>query len=167
MSINFFDGKCQTFSNRKIFGLCDDPPPAENPAYIDENDGAKWIAVVENEDLHDVTFTAIDHCITIDRKDGKPAKKCDGVLSYHSTIIFVELKQQDTFRKEWIKEGEKQLRATIGYFEQEDVAEDFNNKQAYIANSDRPKFIETQAGRMNQFFTDTGYVLRIVNRIKL
>lgn len=167
MSNNFFEVGCQTYSSRKIFGLCDDPPPAENPAYIDEFEGAKWIAVVENEELHDVTFTAIDHCIVIDRPDGKPAKKCDGLLSYNSTVIFVELKQQDTNRKEWIKEGEKQLRTTIGYFEQEDVAETFNNKQAYIANSDRPKFIETQAGRMNQFFTDTGYVLRIVNRIKL
>lgn len=44
-----------------------------------------------------------------------------------------------------------QLRTTIDYFEREDVAEDFENKQAFIANSDRPKFMETQAGRMNQF----------------
>ena len=167
MSINFFEVGCQTSSSRKVFGLCDDPPPAANPAYIDEADGAKWIAVVENEDLHDVTFTAIDHCIVIVRPDGKPAKKCDGALSFNSTIIFVELKQQDTNRKEWIKEGEMQLRTTIDYFEREDVAEDFENKQAFIANSDRPKFMETQAGRMNQFIIDTGYVLRIVNRIKL
>lgn len=167
MSINFFDGNCQTFSNRKIFGLCDDPPPPHRPAYIDENNGARWIAVVENEDLYDVTFTAIDHCVVIKRPDGKDANRCDGVLTYNDTAIFVELKQMDTKGAKWVAKAEEQLRTTISYFEQEDVADDFNSKQAYIANSERPKFRETQMHRMDQFFTDTGYVLRIVNRIKL
>ena len=33
--------ECQTNSQREIFGLCDDPLPDKNPAYIDEADGAK------------------------------------------------------------------------------------------------------------------------------
>jgi hypothetical protein len=102
MSINFFDTKCQTSSNRKLFGLRDDPAPASNPAYIDENDGANWIAVVVNEDRYPITFTAIDNCITVKNPDGKSAKRCDGVLTYNSTIAFVELKQRGAIGNEWV-----------------------------------------------------------------
>jgi hypothetical protein len=169
MSINFFEATCQTHSNRKKFGLCDDPPPAANPAYIDETDGAKWIAVVVNEERYNVTFTAIDHCISIKRPDDKDAKRCDGVLAYQSTVIFVELKQGEAKKNptEWVKDGEKQLRETIGYFEREEDAEGFKIKKAYIANSEHPKFKESQARRMEQFFDETGYILRIENRIIL
>lgn len=167
MSQTFLDKKCQTFSDRKLFGLCDDPHPASNPAYIDEKDGAKWIAVVINEYRYDVTFTAIDNCIPIDREDGKFAKRCDGVLTFNSTVTFVELKQRGAIGNAWVIDAEKQLRTTIGYFEMEDEAEDYNKKNAYIANSEHPKFKESQARRMEQFFNDTGYVLRIVNRIIL
>ena len=167
MSIIFFEAKCQTSSARKLFGLFDDPPPASNPACIDELDGAKWIAVVVNEDTYQVTFTAIDNCITIKRPDGKSAKRCDGVLTYNSTVTFVELKQRGAIGNEWVKDAEKQLRTTIGYFELEDDAEDYNKKKAYIANSEHPKFKESQTRRIEQFFDDTGYVLRIENRIIL
>ncbi|MFZ6025979.1 MAG: hypothetical protein ACOYVG_16180 [Bacteroidota bacterium] len=167
MSINFSEAKCQTRSSRKLFGLCDDPPPEKKTAYIDENNGAKWIAVVVNDDRHDVIFTAIDNCIVINRPDGKPAKRCDGVLTYNSTVTFVELKQRGAIGNEWVKDAEKQLRVTIGFFEVEDDSEDYEIKKAYIANSEYPKFKESQARRMEQFFDDTGYVLRIENRIIL
>jgi hypothetical protein len=167
MSINFSDANCQTSSNRKIFGLCDDPLPDSNPAYINEDDGGKWIAVVVNDDRYNVTFTAIDNCIEIKRTDGKPAKRCDGVLTYDSTVIFVELKQRGARGNAWVTDAEEQLRATISYFELEDVAENYNTKEAYIANSEHPKFKESQMRRMEQFYVDTGYVLRIVNRIKV
>jgi hypothetical protein len=171
MSINFFVAAYQTHSVSKIFGLCDDPPPAKKPAYIDETDGAKWIGVVINEDnnkpKYNVTFTAIDNCITILRSDGKPAKRCDGVLTFDATIIFVELKQRGARGNLWVEDAEKQLRTTIGFFEKEDVADDFNHKKAYIANSEHPKFKESQSMRMDKFFDETGYVLRIENRIVL
>jgi hypothetical protein len=167
MSVNFSEAKCQTHSNRKLFGLCDDLSPASNPAYIDETDGAKWIAVIENEDRYDVTFTAVDNCITINRPDGKPAKRCDGVLTYNSTVTFIELKQRGANGNAWVNDAEKQLRTTIGYFELEDDAEYYTKKKAYIANSEHPKFKESQTRRMEQFFDDTGYVLRIENRIIL
>ncbi|MCR6638237.1 MAG: hypothetical protein NVV82_04400 [Sporocytophaga sp.] len=65
----FFEEKCRTYSNKKKFGICDDPSPAKNPAYIDEACGEKWIAVVINEDRHLVSFTAIDNCIEIKKID--------------------------------------------------------------------------------------------------
>lgn len=171
MSIDFFKATCQTHSSEKLFGLCDDPPPANNPAYIDETNGAKWIAVVVNEDnnkpKYNVDFIAIDNCITILRPDGKPAKRCDGMLTFDNTVIFVELKQRGARGNSWVEDAEKQLKSTIDYFEREDEANDFNQKKAYIANSEHPKFKESQAMRMDKFLSDTGYVLRIENRIVL
>lgn len=165
MSINFSEALCQTFSDYKIFGLCDDPPPPHKVAYIDENDGRKWIAVVVNEDRNIVTFTAIDHCIEIKRKDGKASKRCDGVLTYNSTVIFVELKQISGKGNDWVKDAEEQLKVTIGHFELEKESENYANKKAYVANSEHPKFKESQTRRMNKFLDDTGYVLRVENRI--
>ncbi len=178
MSINFFEAVCQSHSNKKRFGLCDDPPstkkpayddppPVIKPAYIDENNGAEWIAVVVNEHLYEITFTAIDRCIDIKRIDGKMEKRCDGVLTYQSTVIFIELKGGGASGSRWVKDAEKQLRTSIGYFELTEQAEDYAKKKAYIANSEHPKFKESQARRMDQFLSDTGYVLRIENRIIL
>lgn len=70
MSINFAEVKCQGTTKKKLFGLCDDPSPSNNPAYIDEKNGAKWIAVVNNETPYEVTFTAIDNCIGLNQKKG-------------------------------------------------------------------------------------------------
>ncbi|MFT3678644.1 MAG: hypothetical protein QM791_00140 [Ferruginibacter sp.] len=167
MIINFFEAGCQTFSDRRTFGLCDDPPPARNPAYIDEYNGAIWIAVVENEPGYDVTFTAIDNCITVERPDGTMAQRCDGLLTYNTTAILVELKQRAAKGNQWVTDAESQLRETIVYFEREDESNQFNTKRAYIANSEHPKFKESQMGRMDRFLTDTGYILRIENRIRL
>ncbi len=167
MSINFSEALCQTTSNLKLFGLCDDPPPPHKAAYIDETNGAKWIAVVVNDDKHNVTFTAIDHCIPINRADGKPSKRCDGVLTFNSTVIFVELKEIGGKGNDWVEVAEEQLKITIGHFEAQDDGDKFNQKKAYVANSEHPKFKESQTRRMNQFFVDTGYVLRVENRIIL
>lgn len=166
MSINFSEARCQCITQRKHFGLCDDPPPPPKPAYIDEENGAKWIAAVVNEDKLRVTFTAIDNCIEIRKKNGRMDKRCDGVLSYNSTITFVELKR-GVLGNDWVKDGEKQLRSTIGYFETSEEIENYKVKKAYIANSEKPKFKESQTKRMDQFLIDTGYVLRIENRIIL
>ncbi len=34
MKINFFDKKCQSQTPRHKFGICDQPPPPETPAYL-------------------------------------------------------------------------------------------------------------------------------------
>jgi len=46
MPIDFFKPSCKTNSNSIKFGLCDDPPPDANPAFIDEMDQSKWIAML-------------------------------------------------------------------------------------------------------------------------
>jgi hypothetical protein len=167
MSVEFDEPGCQTLSDRKKFGLCDDPTPAHNPAYIDEKDGSKWIAVVENEYGYSVTFTAIDNCIEIMRPDRTMEKRCDGMLTYNSAVIFVELKQRGARGNAWVVDAESQLRATIREFEKTERFKNFDSKKAYISNSEHPRFRASQAGRMERFFDDTGYIIRIEARIKL
>jgi len=162
-----FDKKCQSFSSAKLFGLCDDPAPSLKPAYIDEHDDSKWLARVVNEELFQVIFSAIDHCIAFKRNDGRMEKRCDGVLVYNSNIIFVELKDRNISGSNWIKEAESQLLATINYFESKNEGSNFRKKMAYIANRAKPYFRRGQISRMEQFQKSTGYVLRIEHKIIL
>jgi hypothetical protein len=165
--IDFNVATCKTQSSNKKFGLCDDAPPPHKPAYIDENNGANWIAVVVNEQRKEVTFTAIDHCVEIRREDSTMDKRCDGFLTFENHVIFVELKARGATGNEWVKDGEAQLKSSIGHFMDTEDSKSYTIKKAYIANSQHPKFKQTQALRMNKFLKDTGYVLRIENRIIL
>jgi hypothetical protein len=167
MSINFFDTNCQSQTNQPKFGLCDDPPPSENPAYININDSRKWIAIVENNQEINLIFTAIDKCIQILRSDGKMDNRCDGMLTYNNNIIFVELKERKYTNSVWIEEGEKQLRKTIAVFVNHNNLAIFKSKKAYIANRKKPQFQYSHKERMQKFRTDTGFTLSIQNTIKV
>ena len=150
--IDFFPTEHISSSCKRKFGICDRPAPAAEKAYIAEKQGQDWIA---------------DHCIELRKADGKMDNRCDGCLFYEDTIIFVELKQRKSKGSQWIKDGEQQLRSTIGYFEQQEEARNFPIKKAYIANSERPLFRTGQAVRMERFFLETNYILRIENRINI
>ena len=165
--INFFPEEYKQVSKKKRFGICDTPPPPAQKAYIDEVNGQNWIAVVENFYQDSVTFIPIDHCIVIKRQDGSMDNRCDGFLYYDATVIFVELKQRNESGSKWIKEGDNQLRVTIRHFESTPQAKDFKTKQAYISNSSKPRFRFSQAERMDRFFDDTRYTLRIENKIHI
>jgi hypothetical protein len=165
--IDFFPQDHKQVSDQERFGICDTPPPPARKAYIDHENKQNWIAVVDNSCQYAITFIPVDNCIDIKKPDGTMDKRCDGFLYYGVTIIFVELKQRKDKGSNWIKEGEKQLRATIDHFEKTTRAREFSVKRAYIANSKKPHFKSSQAVRMNQFLTDTGYSLRIENEIKI
>ena len=170
MEIDFFNSQCERVTSEKIFGLCDDKED-NKPAYLDEENGAKWIAVVENEQLKKIHFIAIDNCIEIWRDDDpkKMEKRCDGMLWYETSIIFVELKDRVSKKDKnaWVEGGEKQLKRTIEYFEKTEQSNNFREKRAYIANKAHPTFKESQLQRMKSFKQETGYTLRIENRIKI
>lgn len=170
MEIDFFKSQCQSVSNKKRFGLCDEQNNKQ-PAYLDERNGDKWIAVVENEKLKEVHFIAIDNCIDIwrDKEKKEMDNRCDSMLWYEATIVFVELKDRESKKDKnaWVEEGEKQLRRTIEYFEKTEQSDRFTEKRAYIANKAHPKFKESQLVRMKRFQQETGYTLRIENRIKI
>lgn len=169
MEIDFFKSQCQSASNKKLFSLCDEQDN-KGPAYIDENNKNNWIVEVENKEQKEVHFVAIDNCIEIRRDDvTKMEKRCDGMLWYETSIVFVELKDRVSKKNTnaWVKAGEKQLKRTIEYFEKTEQSNNFREKRAYIANKAHPIFKESQLQRMKSFKQETGYTLRIENRIKI
>jgi hypothetical protein len=162
-NINFFSSKHQYISTKKLFGLCDDEPPPHLPAYLDDTNGSKWIAVVKNEYMFQVLFVALDNSIELRKPDGKPDRCSDGLLAYGSAIIFVELTTRTD--KDWKKDKDDQLRTTIKHFENTEEAKKYTIKKAYMANRSYPKHNKKNMVRMDKFLDDTGYVLRIENRI--
>lgn len=164
--IDFFPKEHISCSSKKRFGVCD-VPAAEEKAYIAEREGENWIAVVDNYYQSKVNFVPIDHCIELLRPDDKMDNRCDGCLFYEKTTIFVELKDRSIKGTGWIKDAERQLRHTIRHFEDEKVSDTFKVKKAYIANSAKPRFQSGQAVRMENFFAETKYVLRIENTIEI
>ncbi len=166
MLIDFFKSDCQGTTEQQMFGLCDDPAPATNPAYIDENDSDKWIAEVKNEDKKQVVFTAIDHCIEILRPNGDQESRCDGVLTSEDAIIFIELKDRAA-KHGWVRDGRNQLKTTILKFLESNTVNPYTRKEGYVANKQRPFFnngVETIAA---EFKDDTGFVLRIRRDIEI
>lgn len=164
--INFFPKEYITSCRKRRFGVCD-PPASEEKAYIAVREGENWIAVVDNYYQTEVKFVPIDHCIELLRPDGKMDNRCDGCLYYEKTIIFVELKERNMKGADWIKDAEEQLRHTIKRFEDEKESTAFKVKKAYIANSARPRFRSGQTVRLENFFAETKYVLRIENTIEI
>ena len=95
--------------------------------------------------------------------------RCDGMLWYDKAVVFVELKERVSKKNTnvWVKDGEKQLKRTIEYFEKTGQSDKFTEKRAYIANKAHPIFKESQLQKMKSFKQETGYTLRIENRIKI
>ncbi|MFN6088913.1 MAG: hypothetical protein ACK47E_09225 [Cyclobacteriaceae bacterium] len=147
MSVNFFEAACQETTSELKFGLCDDQNGAK--AYIDTTDLAKWVVTVENSNGVTVTFTAIDNCITIIRKNGDPDTRCDGMLTYGNNIIFVELKDQI---KGWITHAVEQLESTINHFISNHDLNQFQHKRAFASNKRHPHFHVIDAEMKQRFF---------------
>lgn len=159
----FFVNSCKSNSNKKEFGLCDDPPPSTRPAYIDELDKSKWIATISNINSKQVEFIAIDACIDIRKTDGNLESRCDGLISYDNDLIFVELKSRESGK--WVKKGRQQLTITVDNFKRNNNISDYNNISANICNSLRPQSHSSHAVNIQQFYDDTGLVLRTDNTI--
>lgn len=168
MAIDFFNNQCQQVSSEKIFGLCDEEG-TQKPAYIDVSNQDNWIAEIENEEQKEVYFIAIDNCIEIWRDDDptKMEKRCDGMLEYdRNNLIFVELKDRKLRNaSDFIKEAALQLTTTIDQFKKAYNIADYNIKAAYIVN--KKKIHRSYLARMEEFQKETGYTLRIENRIKI
>lgn len=152
MCINFFLISCKTNSIKECFGLCDDPPPSNNPAYIDENDIDKWIGLVDNPTLKSVDFFAIDKCVKVVRSDGTLEKRCDGILNYDTNLIFVELKDR---KKDWATDGMQQIETTIRVFTANHNIASYN-VSACICNK-KPFFPSSFITHIQKFKTNTGY----------
>ncbi len=166
MPVDFFIPGCKSTTTKDKFGLCDDPPPAKNPAYINENTPGKWIAEVENNSEIPVDFHAIDNCIKLLRPNGEPESRCDCMLHYKNSLLFVELK--DRAYRGWISAGSKQVANTIQKFKENHNTTDFDKIEAYICNKQRPLAI-TGVNETAQRFKDKtdGLTLRVSRTINI
>lgn len=156
MPIDYFSN-CKTTSSKQNFGICDDQPPASNPAYIDEIDKSKWIAKVKNKGNKKVNFNAIDNCIDIRRDDSTMDSRCDGLLSFENNLIFIELKEREG--GQWFKKGREQITATISRFKQEHDITKFSSVKGFVSNSLRPLAHSGQFTNIQKFKDDTGFKL--------
>lgn len=163
MSINFFQNCCKTETNKTEFGLCDDI--ANSPAYIDENDKPKWIGIVNNPNGKDVEFFAIDNCVVIKRNDGTDESKCEGVLKENSNLIFIELKEREGGK--WFKKGREQLTITINIFKQNYNISNYKSVRAFVCNSLKPISHSGRATNIQQFYDDTGFILKDQQEINI
>jgi len=162
MPIDFFKTCCKTYSINKKFGLCDDPPPATTPAYIDESDAQKWIAEVQNDKELLVNFYAIDHCVDIFRANGDLESRCDGMLYFKDNLIFVELKDRDS--NGWLAKGREQLTITFNIFKSNYDISKFNKIEGCVCNKQRPLAITGNNIEVQKFKDETGLRLK-PNRI--
>ncbi len=165
MPINFFDNLCKTFTTNIEFGICDDPPPQDNPAYIDENDDSKWIAIVNNPEQAEVNFHAIDNCVSILRPNGENESRCDGMLAYEENLIFVELKMRGS--SGWLSKARKQLTITVNKFTENNDKDDYKSIEAYACNSLRPASNQGNSVELQRFKDDTGLIMYAQQEINL
>ena len=161
--IDIFKALCQDVTEEKRFGICDDMP--HQRAYIDTIDGRKWMAIVQNDTRRQVTFTALDNCIEFRKANGTMEKRCEGILTFNDTILFVEIKERTGDAKTWAKDADKQLRISIGLIEAKINLASFPIKKAAITNRLQKGSKEKHSVRMKQFYNQTGYILSINNRI--
>ncbi len=156
MAIDFSKQSCITQTNEQVFGIYDDPHPAKNPAYLVFEYIDSWIGIVENDLAKEITFTAIDHCIEIIDIEGE---RCDGMLSYASTVVFIELKDRDGGR--WLGKAKDQLENTIRLYKRDAGLGNYNRFYAQIVNKQRPSFVTMSKTLAQKFEDNTGFILRV------
>jgi hypothetical protein len=158
MPINFFDSACKTTTNKAQFGLCDDAPPSENPAYIDENDQSKWIGKVSNTLNKKVDFYAIDNCVEILKEDSVSTEsRCDCMLHVDNSLLFVELKMRGS--SGWLAKARTQLTITLNKFQLDNNLNDFDKIEAYACNGLKPSANQGYNSALQKFKDDTGLIM--------
>ena len=89
------------------------------------------------------------------------------MLTYTDTIVFVEIKAITGDAKMWAKKADDQLRNSIKILQAKVNIHAFPNKKAYICNRHQRNINVSHAARIKKFKEDTGYTLRVENRITI
>ena len=163
MPTNYDREDCRSHSAAPRFGACDDD--GDTPAYLDETDSGKWRCTFINDNQKSCTFTAVDNCVEVLRPDRSSERRCDGILQYDQTIMFVELKYVRS--KGWIPDGIEQLEGTVrDYFTGVD-RQDFTRRLAVLANGKKPAFRSSHKVQMQQFYQRHGVRLLIQAEVRI
>ena len=155
--INFFDRAYLKESARTDleFGIYD--PGNAQPA-LTTTDPQLCQAKVKNPMAKTLQFVPIDYNFDIRRANGELESTCDGML-YEGTsyLAFVELKDKES---SWASEAVEQLRTTISIFVENHNKEAFKRRFAYAVNTKHPNFHKSFKEVMQQFTSETKFVLR-------
>ncbi len=132
MSVDFFKAECQVLTKEKRFGLFD--AEDTSPVQIKLVDEKSWNAIVINDNCVELIFTAIDNCVEMLRDDGEMDSRCDAMLIYNNTLLFIELKNK---RDSWQSLGLSQIEATIKRMivEHQVFYNGFAKRKAIVANA--------------------------------
>jgi len=154
MSVNFFDTPCKEPARiDPLFGICDNQDGVSK-AYTDDVNQNKWVATVINETETEVSFTPIDHCISILQEGTKDEESlCDGMLTFHNSLFLVELKEQGTGG--WLPKAVGQLENTIRLMYANHNLSAFKYKKAYACNKKHPLFTSIDNEARKKFFKAT------------
>lgn len=158
----FNNQKCSKKVNKKRFGIYD-ALDDHNPADIDLENEVRWVAEVINSNSLNLTFVAIDNCISISDK------KCDGMLYSDESLYLIEIKNRKLGSSDWREEAKRQLEYTIYNLQKynQKQLDLFKIKKAYIANKKRRNFEIIENSEKKAFFQKTGFRLDIQAEIKI
>jgi len=155
MSVDFFSATCkEPVQTSKLFGICDHQDG--DKAYTDICKAEKWIATVKNKNQVEVTFIAIDHCITVLKEGTNDMEStCDGMLTFEDHIFLVELKKQR--KGGWLSEAKGQLENTINLLHehQRPVLHGIRYKKAFVCNRKHPNFKTIDNELSKKFFKES------------
>ena len=166
MPIDFFTQGRKGTSDKELFGICDDTVGRDKkPAYLDDSDPDKWIAIVHNQSQKNIDSFAIDCCVVWYLDNGDIANACDGMVAYNDShnIVFVELKDRNPQYKQWKIKAEKQLKSTIECFRSNHNTDGVLMK-AYVCNK-QALFDEGVEEYLEKFKDETGVTLRVFREI--
>ena len=158
MSVEFFKEDCRYTTNEMKFGLYDaEDSSSVRIKLIDED---IWNATVLNSTGKNILVTAIDNCVDIFRQNGEMDSRCDCMLTYDTTILFIELKHK---RNSWQSEGLAQIENVVKILIAEipDYYNNFKKRKAIVANRRHqfPAFQESNPEQRQLFWSK--YKMRI------
>jgi len=156
----FFNTPCSEATPRTDakFGICDREDGT--PAYTDLNNEPSWVATVLNPEGKEVTFTAVDYCLSLP----PTRRRCDGMLTTDDTLYLVELKNIGSAG--WIPGALDQLECTIELLHENEDLTPFRNRKAFACNRRRTRFQEVDHERNQRCFRDYGFRLDIHATVK-
>jgi len=156
---------CAEPSRRNVkFGICDDQDGTK--AYTTDLEPDGWIAQVLNPRRREVTFTAIDNCMSFQKPNASNEEStCDGMLTFEETLYLVELK--DSRKKQWRTKSKEQLVNTIELLEKEDFLQNYRYKKAFLSNKKHRRFGVINKEENRRFFDTYGFRLDINTIIKI
>lgn len=155
---DFFKVDCQSTTSEKKFGLYD--AEDNTPTKIKLTDEPNWNATIWNKESKPVLFTAIDNCIDMFKDNGEMDSRCDCMLTYHSTLLLVELKNS---RGAWQAEGLAQIENIAKRMIEEipDHYNSFEKRKAVVANKKKkfPPFHNSNMEQRQHFYSK--YKMRV------